>query len=422
MVHSANNQLIELKALPVAKHYYIAYSGGMDSTALLHSLCQQPTLTNRLTAIHVNHNIQAESTQWSIHCQQQCKQLNIPLITASVQLDDHSEAACRQARQTVFRQHLSSKDCLLTAHHLNDQVETMLFRMLRGTGILGLTGMNKTTAFAHYKIHRPLLDLSLEQIKSYVQLHQLSYVNDPSNLQNHYKRNHIRNLLIPELEKYDPAAVQNIALTGQNLQNSHNLLTQLIGTDNPLDYRQFTDVDMLSAALYHWLINLKQTAPSHKRLTQFSADCLSASSDKNPELKLNGCRLVRWQQRVYALSVTPEASGNEISTTLDSAAPPLVLPYGQIQFNSTRQLVIPVTIKYQQTHERIQLDANGQHKKPKNLFQVLHIPPWQRKHLPYLYIDNELMAIGSDILSAQFKQQLSAYKAEYRWLSPQYLL
>ena len=427
MVHSANNKplikLFELTDLPTAQNYFIAYSGGMDSTALLHALSLEPKLNGRVTAIHVNHNINPKSKDWAHHCLSTCNLFNIPLITASVELEDHSEAACRQARQDVFRHHLNQGDCLMTAHHQNDQVETVLFRLFRGTGIGGMTGISKTNQFDHYCIYRPLLSCRRSLIKDYVEQHQLSYVEDPSNQNNNYSRNHIRNIIIPALEAYEARVLQNVELTANNIANSLQLLKQLIGNHNPLNYLQYKDVDMLSTALYHWLNHLNVPTPSHKRLNQFSHDCLTAAADKNPQLLLNDKRLIRWNNQIYGLQIMPALASEDLEINLTHSSKGIILPdNGQLVFKSSKPIHISAVIKYQQSHERIQLDHNGQHKKLKKLFQQHVIPPWERPTIPYLYIDKQLMAVGSKILSIEFKVLLSQYNAEYHWLSPQHVL
>lgn len=427
MVHSASNKLLskhfELTDLPTANNYFIAYSGGIDSTALLHALSHEPRLTGRLTAIHVNHNINPRSNDWLKHCETTCDQLNIPLITESVMLEEHSEVACRQARQAVFRQHLNKGDCLMTAHHQNDQVETVLFRLFRGTGIRGLTGISKINRFEQYTIYRPLLGFNQQQIKQYIEQHQLPYIEDPSNQNNDYSRNYIRNIIIPMLEAYDADVLQNTELTAKNISHSHQLLDQLIGNKNPMNYKQYNDVDRLSTALYHWLGNLNLDIPSHKRLNQFSSDCLHAAADKNPQLLLEDKRLIRWHKGIYALTLSTNEKRRDLAVHLTNNNKNIVLPdNGQLVFTSSKPINISAVIKYQQSHERIQLSYNGQHKKLKKLFQQQHIPPWERLSIPYLYINNQLMAVGSEIISIQFKQLLSEYNAEYHWLSPQYIL
>ena len=429
MAHSANNSshliIKEFNDLPAADHYFIAYSGGMDSTALLHAISLNQDLSNRLTAIHINHNIDAASEQWANHCQDQCDNLGIPLIIEAVHLPDSSEASCRQARQNIFKKHLNSGDCLLTAHHQNDQVETVLFRLLRGTGLQGMTGISPTNNFEHYKIHRPLFNFNQQQIKAYVLAHQLSYVDDPSNQDNTYSRNHLRNLIVPELEKYDAQALENIHSTAQNLNLSQQLLNHFIGNDNPFKYQALTNSDQLSTALYHWLHNLNVKSPNRKRLHQFSQDCLLAANDKNPELYLDECKLFRWQHQIYALALfeTELLADTMIQIELHSAESKIVLPAnGNIIFTSTTDVSFTAIIKYQQNHERILLKENSHHKKMKKLFQQSGVPPWERQTIPYLYIDNQLMAVGSRFRSLSFQKLLAKYNAQYQWLSPQYLL
>jgi len=349
--------------------------------------------------------------------------LNIPLITASVTPKDNSEASCRQARQEVFKKQLTQNDCLITAHHQNDQIETVLFRLFRGTGLQGMTGISQTNQFDHYTIHRPLLSVTKNQIKDYVTTNQLNFVEDPSNQDNFYSRNHIRNIILPELNKYNNKASRNINLTALNLSHSQQLLSLLIGKNNPLNYKLFTDKGLLSTALYQWLHNLNLLLPSHKRLTQYSDDCLKAAPDKNPELLLDGCRIIRWSDHIYALKNLRTSQPKETSIEINSNEKYICLPdNGQLSFKSNKHICIPAKIKYQQSFERIKTNKNEQHKKLKNLFQQLRIPPWERKMIPYLYIDNHLMAVGSKIISYEFQTLLTEYNAEYRWLSPQYIL
>lgn len=427
MVPSPNRkplvEYLQLIDLPAAERYFIAYSGGMDSSALLHALNQMPELSGLLTAIHVNHNINTNSNQWANHCQIVCEQLNIPLISASIELDDHSEAACRQARQNVFQQHLGNEDCLLTAHHQNDQIETVLFRLFRGSGLKGLSGMMRNTQFKPYKIYRPLLSVNQSQIKKYVSDHQLKYIDDPSNQNNHYSRNHIRNLIVPVINEYDAQVQQNIDKTVQNLKHSHQLLSHLIGQDNPFDYQRFQSTELLSTALYHWLHNLSLQSPNRRRLKQFAHDCLQAANHKNPELCLDAYRLLRWHRSIYALKLKQAIDTSELNTELTAENPTLALANnGELHIESNHPFAFKATVKYQQNHKNIKLTENGQHKKLKNLFQENHIPPWKRQTMPYLYIDNQLMAVGSEIISYEFKQILSELNAEYQWLSSSHLL
>ncbi len=424
MVHSANKPpFANLSDLPEAKQYFIAYSGGKDSTALLHALSLKPKLKNRLKAIHVNHNINPESNKWAQHCKNICAQLKIPIITESVVPQASNEAALRQARNDAFKKHLKEGDCLMTAHHRNDQVETVLFRLFRGTGLQGMTGISKINQFHHYTIYRPLLHLSQNDIDDYINSQKLEHVEDASNYENHFSRNYIRNLVIPELEKYDKQTLQNIDSTAKNLYLSQQLLSRLVGNNNPFNYLIFKDKTELSTAFYHWLHNLNQQVPNRKRLDQFSHDCLQAAKDKTPLLLLNDYYLIRWNNHVYALRNRENLTSKEFNIKLTANQSNVILPNnGELFFNSTQEISFPAIIKYRQTHERIQIHATGQHKKLKNLFQQHKIPPWERDIIPYLYINNQLMAVGTQIFSADFLKLLSEYKAEYRWISAPYIL
>ncbi len=425
MVHSANKSqaLIDTTQFPAAKHYFIAYSGGMDSTALLHSLATDKYFKEKLSAIHINHQINPESNIWADHCQNTCRKLGIPFIKETVTLEDHSEMACRQARQNVFKKYLKAKDCLLTAHHSNDQIETILFRLFRGTGLKGMTGMQRNNAFSHYTIHRPLLFVSKNLIKNHVTAHNLSYIEDPSNQDNKYSRNHIRNVIVPLLEQYHPSTLNNIVLTAKNLNHSQQMILHLVGKSNPLSFELPSDENILSTTLYHWLNNHGLAAPSHKRLLQFSQDCILAAEDKNPELPLNNCRITKWKNQLYLLNELPQINNDSPEFKINPADDVITLPdNGQVIIDEKLRRNVTIKIKYQQSRETIKTNQQGPSKKIKNLFQEMSIPPWQRTRMPYLYINNELMAVGSEVISADFKVLLNKYKAEYRWLSPQFLL
>ncbi len=425
MVPSANNQsLLDLSQLPVAKRYFIAFSGGIDSTALLHALVQHPDIdNNHLTAIHINHNIHPDAVKWSEHCQSLCDEYQINFISRSVYPIDHSENACRNERLKVFQDQLSAHDCLLTGHHMNDQVETVLFRMFRGTGINGLTGMSMNAEQQHYQVYRPLLSVSRTAIESYVQEQGLNYVEDPSNQQNHYARNFLRNQVLPLIEQHYPNVIQNILLTRQNLQQTAQLLSQLIGHHNPLNIESIEDPETLASMLYHWLEQFKVVPCNHHALNQFAIDCIHAAHDKLPELSMPDWQLKCWQQRIYLLHHLPSEKPHAVSATITSNKP-LLLPdgFGSLNIISEDHLSLAVTIEFQRPQEKIKLSQHKSRQKLKNIFQNNKVPPWERALMPYLYIEGCLMAVGSNLLSQEFLQLLSEHKAEYQWLSPQYLL
>lgn len=423
MVHSANKQsLLNLKHLPEARRYFIAFSGGMDSTALIHALLRTK-IKAKMVAIHVNHNIHRHSEQWQQHCESFCNVHQIPFITEAVHLNNTSENECRLARQHVFERHLSSEDCLLTGHHQSDQVETIVFKLLRGTGLQGMTGMHVLSIHSKYQVFRPMLQTPKLAIENYVKTHDLRYVNDPSNQDIAYRRNFIRNKMLPIIKSYNPDALQQICLTSDHLKQSLNLLSELIGTVNPIIINQSKDALQLSTTIYHWLHNFKVIPPSHKRLYQFSSDCIQSTLDKQTELTTKQVKLVCWKKNIYALKPCHFVIPNSLSIVLQNNKPVSLGDFGgQLCISSNQPVKLEATICYGKGVKSIQLAGHQQRHKIKTLFQSHNIPPWERHCIPYLFIDNQLMAIGSVFISIAFKNLLDRLNAEYEWLSPQFLL
>lgn len=425
MVPSANKpSLLDLSQLPEKQRYFIAYSGGVDSTALLHALYHHPDIDNtKLIAIHINHNIHENAATWAEHCKTVCLDHDIEFICKNVFPKDHSENACRQARLRVFADELTAHDCLLTGHHLNDQVETVLFRLLRGTGLNGLNGMAMLSKQAHYQVYRPMLNVDRSTIETYITNHQLTHVNDPSNQQNHYSRNYLRNQVLPLIEEHYPNAVQNIHLTSQNLRNTTHVLNELLGNQNPLDTSRIKDPDTLASVLYHWLATFDVVPANHHALQQFSQDCLQAQHDKLPELVMPEWQLNFWQDNVYLLKHLPDFKpSTKFLTIKANQLQQLTEGFGAILIKSECEFSINVMIDFQRNQEKIKLSQHQSRQKVKNLFQNKQIPPWHRAIMPFVYIEGELMAVGTEFLAENFLMLLKQHKAEYQWLSPQYLL
>ncbi len=426
MVLSANNpSLLNLSQIPEANRYFVAYSGGMDSTAVLHALVTVTDLKDKITAIHINHNIDANASQWADHCQAFCDQLGVKLISRSVTLTDHSEDSCRRARQDVFTEQLGEGDCLITGHHLSDQIETVLFRLIRGTGLLGLTGMKVLSKHAHYQIFRPMLNTEKSDIEAYIKQNQLTYITDPSNSDNTYSRNFIRNEIMPLVRSQFPDASKNIALTAKNLQPSAQILGALFKDWNPYKVHSFAKVDKntFATVIYSWLSHFIELKPSHHALQQFAHDCINAAPDKMPQLNLSNVLLIYWGQKVYALKPRKFNNTETVEYSLH-ANKPIQLPghSGSIELLSSHACTLNVVVKFQQPGEKILLANQTMRAKLKNLFQAKQIPPWERQVMPYLYIDDHLMAVGSQFKSAKFTQLLNELNAEYHWRSPQFLL
>ena len=223
----------ELADLQRAPHWYVGYSGGLDSTVLLH-LLQQWRAANpgapALTAIHVNHCLQAAADAWQVHCEQQCHALGVPLIsrTEPVRASGQGiEAAARAVRYGIFERQLQAGAVLFLGHHLDDQVETFFLRLMRGAGLQGLAAMPARRPLGRGVLVRPLLRVPRTRLEDCAREHHLRWVEDPSNTDTALDRNFLRRQLLPALASRWPAYRQTVARAGDHLAAAAALLQEL---------------------------------------------------------------------------------------------------------------------------------------------------------------------------------------------------
>src|SRR5690606_20237507 len=305
MEHSPNNTIsLKQLQLPEADQYVLAFSGGSDSTALLHALCQNPLTKSKLSALHINHQVHVDSAQWAKHCQQVCHQLSIPCTIKTIKTNKTDENSLRIARLQAYALHLDGfkqTPLLITGHHLNDDIETILFRFMRGTGLNGLIGMTATGKIHGYSLYRPLIQTLKSEIDQYLQAKQLTWIVDPSNIDDNYDRNFIRNQIVPLLSRYRSDAIEQIQQTRNNLAASLDLLQHHISNSNPLIIDKTMNTEHLASTFYHWLV-YKQLNPAHRRqLLEFANSCLSADTDKQPTLTTDNYVLINNNSDVFAL-------------------------------------------------------------------------------------------------------------------------
>jgi tRNA(Ile)-lysidine synthase len=184
------------------KSIYVAYSGGIDSTALLYAcfLLKQESKIKKLTAIHINHNLSENAKLWESHCYNICNELDIKLIVKNIKIKtskDGLESAARKARYDIFSNLIKKDELLLVAHHADDVAETILFRLFRGTGIDGLEGPKKKRSIGRGTLIRPLLQFTKKELLEFIDIHNINYIEDESNKESNQDRNFIRNEIMP---------------------------------------------------------------------------------------------------------------------------------------------------------------------------------------------------------------------------------
>jgi tRNA(Ile)-lysidine synthase len=288
----------------------IAYSGGLDSSVLLH--CAASLSASRdivLSTIHINHRLSPNAQLWAAHCARQSAALDIPHTAVSVNVMRGSaeglEAAARQQRHAVFAE--LPVDWIALAHHLDDQAETLMHNLLRGTGVRGMAGMLPVRA----NYLRPLLGITRQQLLDYAVHYALTWCDDESNDDLHYTRNYIRHTVMPVLEARYPAVATQLAATASRFADAQTLLEDLARVDagdTPLSFP--FPVAVLAALqanracnlLRCLLANIQRQAPSQAQLTEFVRQVLEAGPDRHPQLDFGHCTLrVKNRQVLFEL-------------------------------------------------------------------------------------------------------------------------
>jgi len=393
MVYSKTLNLDKiLNKLPENTGFLVAYSGGSDSTALLHLFSK----VKNVRAIHINHGINPAANDWQAHCQDSCKYLNIPLITETYKLPNNSENTCRTARYKSFKKHLNPNEILLTAHHADDQAETILLKLLRGTGISGISGMKEISPFHHGYMARVLLGFSEKDLKDYLRSNNIKWIEDDSNSDNNYRRNYIRNKIIPSITKLWPNAIDNISRSGKNIHNSELLLNYFLDFKTkqlPIDKLTSVPESLQSTLFYHWLSSKNLPAPDKKAIKQLCSDFINSGLDKNPYYKNEFYQLRRWQGAIYCLR-NYDVIDSELSFTWNTEKP-YKLPnhVGYIQYTGKENLEL--VIKFNQTGQKLKPIKYSNTKKVKNLFQENNIPTWHKHNTPFVYRDENLVSLGT---------------------------
>ena len=279
----------------------VAFSGGLDSTALAHMLVARRRQLGGLRLIYVDHGLQAASREWSRHCARQARAWRVPLVVREarvvVQRGDSPEAAARDARYAQLREALQPGEVLVTAQHLDDQAETFLLQLFRGAGVAGLAAMPPRARFFQGWIARPLLDHSRLEIENYARHHRLEWVEDPSNQSEQFGRNFLRLRVMPLLREKWPGVDQTIARAARHVADAHALLDATANRDllsaadgDGLDVAALRRLpaDRRRNALRTFIARAGVELPSTVQLKEISGSLLTARPDAQPRVDWSG--------------------------------------------------------------------------------------------------------------------------------------
>jgi tRNA(Ile)-lysidine synthase len=433
-------------SLPPGATVWAAFSGGLDSTVLLHRL-RQSGLPVR--ALHVNHHLQPAANRWVEHCKEFCAQLGVPIYVLDVKIDPNDpegpEGAARAARYDAFRSLMKPGDCLVTAHHLDDQAETVLLRLLRGAGVAGLAAMRAVVPLNGGTLWRPLLRQSRAALREYAERHALSWIEDPHNLDPRYARSFLRNEVFPRLAQRWPQSVELLARTAEHCADAIELLDEVaasdLGKSSPLPARgersraprlrsgqapcagEGLSVQRVLALpkarrnnlLRWWAARGGFETPPFDALSRLEREVLRARPDAAPLLAWGETELRRFRDALYLMRRLPPPPGG-LSLEWDGRAE-LRLPPGCGVLHAVRPAgaELPLRVVFARGGERLKPAGSRFTRTLRNLFQEEAFPPWIRERLPLVELEGELAAVADRWETAALKKLRALHGCRYVW-------
>jgi tRNA(Ile)-lysidine synthase len=405
----------------------VAFSGGLDSTVLVHALAQLRDCgiaDISLRAIYIHHGLSRFADHWAAHCQQQCQRWAVEFQVIYVTVDARAEgieAAARNARYQALAANLQVGETLVTAQHLNDQCETFLLALKRGSGPAGLSAMAASIDGAQYPLLRPLLSLSRQQLADYAAQQQLSWIEDDSNQDVRFDRNFLRLNVLPLLYQRWPHFAQSVARSASLCAEQEQLLDELlaetlsslIAQDGSLAIDALFPMSAVRrfALIRRWLAQQGEKMPSREQLSRLWNEVAISRCDAEPQLQLGKKTLRRFRQRLYLLPMMAELQHTVLQWSLQA---PLLLPDNvgclkvqDAKSESAYQVCVRaplagevVTVRFY-TQGKVQIVGRQHAREMKKLWQELVVPPWQRTRIPLIFYNDQLIAAPGYFITQQ---------------------
>lgn len=416
----------ELK-LPDSASLKVAYSGGLDSTVLLHALATlRPSRHFTLAAIHVDHGLHPDSATWAEACADVCRNLNVAFTVRRVAVTgigaEGLEAAARRARYAALAEGLAPGGILLTAHQRDDQAETVLLQLLRGSGLPGLAAMPARAPFGAGERVRPLLCFPRASLQTYAERNRLTWIEDPSNGDLRLRRNFLRAEILPGLLHHWPEAGAALSRAAAHAAAAMQLLDEL--ADNDLadclggDRRypaalSIAALTTLSAArqrnlLRAWLRTQGFLAPSARHLETVLGQARHVPQTRQSCVRWPGVEI--WRYRDLLVAVPGQAPPDPaLATDWDLARPFEIRGIGRLHTLASTTPDVPriravrrLRVQLRRGGEILQLPGRRHHHALKKLIQAAGIPPWERGRLPLFYAGDQLVAVADRWVCAAY--------------------
>ena len=371
----------------IDKNIVIALSGGIDSVVLLHFLNSH--YPGNIRAVHINHNLSKHSKDWSLFCKELCHKQDVEFksIDINIKTSSNVEENARKKRYNSLKSELSKNEVLCTAHHQEDQSETFLLQLFRGSGVAGLASMPKMKSFADSFLYRPFLNISKQLIVDYATKYNLDWVEDDSNNNLNFKRNLLRLEFIPKLESGFKGVIKNISRSAYHQSEALKLINDLAEIDiekfNLVINHKIQVLPLIQLperrvanVLRYYIAQRGFLMPSNKVLTELIS-VLRAKDDAKVILKWHLYEVRRYDNELYFFDGEPDRSNEDC---------PL--------FNKLKDQT-NFTIRFRQDGQRVRLKGKKHSSSLKKILQSANIPPWERDKLRMYYINDTLVGMES---------------------------
>lgn len=409
----------------------VGFSGGLDSSVLLHALASDAQQRARgLRALHVHHGLHADADAWAAHCQRTCEALGVELSIMHVQVEhdrgDGPEGAARRARHRAFAEALLPGEILATAHHQDDQGETFLLRALRASGPDGLAAMRPWRAFAGGWQWRPLLETPRAHLLSHARRHALDWIEDPGNQRLDFDRNFLRHRIMPLLRQRWPHADAAFARSAALCRDASELLDAddaralaQVRTADPAALRADALASLPAArrarVLRRWVQENALPPLPAEGVAHIEADLLDAAADACAEFAWQGTVVRRWRDLLH-VERRRDALPPGWRTDWDGRSSLALPDGGMLTLDGGMPFDAALRVGTRDGGERITLPGRTHSHALKDVLQAQGIPPWERRQLPLLWsADGVLWAAGDLIVSADCDAWLRRHAAGLRW-------
>ena len=406
------------------QRYVIAFSGGLDSTVLAHALANLRHHDNHyadvpVLAVHVDHGLQTESADWSVRCRDTAAAFEIDfrslLVNVQMESGKGPEASARDARYSALHAELRNGDWLLSAHHREDQAETLLLNLIRGSGPAGVAGIGSLRRFGPGWLVRPLLNVDRADIQQYALDENLTWVDDPSNTDRRFDRNFLRHEVLPRLKSRWPDIAARLQRSAGHAGEAVQLLVELAEIDVealgggtarlPIDALSALSAPRQRNVIRYAIRDCGLSTPTALQLERIMKEVIPARVDAQPLVTWPGASVRRYRNGLYLL---PQNLADQVeSRELEGTELELGTGLGVLRFESGADIGISkalldggLTIKHRVGGERFSPYGQTYTRELKKLLQEEGVVPWMRDRLPLIYSGDRLLAVGDLWLAA----------------------